>query len=720
MKKFTIETPGGRRLTIEAPDEATALRGAQEWAAKNENPATRQPIESGDWPELSRRLSSAAAAPIDAGEHGMVLGPPTREQSRERRQETARDEGRLYGSARDSRADAVETFLRNWASTGTFGLDRHLEAATGGLISGRGNLNHAERHEFLLGADEGRNEASPYAWALGTGAGIVNQAALLGRALPAAYTKPATIREAARTSAIIGGGAGAADRAINTRGDLGETAIGGLFGAGASGAAGAGVQAASPFVAGASRAVSDRVRNLVRSPRESAALQVRRSFEGVSPDDLRMVARNPDAALIDAGGTAARDNFRAATNVSPRAHERASNFMLDRAARESDSLVNSVQAATGQASAAQQQAAIRAGTSRTTSALYQRAFKEAPDHIWNDNLAGFMESRVGQQALRSAMETVDNAATAARLGGDNVARPPLPLVADDLGNLSVRPDSRLGLEFWNEVYKGMGRIAQAARQSSDPAARQRAAELSTIRRGLAQQLDSYSPTFARARGAAAEAFGAEDALDFGRLALSPQRDRRDVTQVINQMTPEQRMEAARGAGAEMVRLVQNAARDPAEGGTRSVASSVFTPERMARLRLLAPDTKAGKQMMKDIMTWKRFADSRRALGNSTTARQLATQAALFGAPVGVSAAYNQGLPSPGAVTFGAALAGGNAFARSRSAQIGDEMVNMYLSRGAIPRPTPALPRISPQQQDALRRGLTAGAAVQAGQAGASQ
>jgi hypothetical protein len=458
----------------------------------------------------------------------------------------------------------------------------------------------------------------------------------------------------------------------------------------------------------------------MRSPRESAAVQVRRSLEGVSPDDLRMAMRNPEGALIDAGGTAARDNFRAATNVSPRAHERASNFMLDRASREADTLVDSIQAATGSASAAQRQAAIKEGTSRTTRALYQRAFNEAPDHIWNENLAGFMQSRVGQQALRNAMETVDNAFTASRLSGQQATRPPMPLVSDELGNLTVRPDSRLGLEFWNEVYKSTGRLARAARESSDSGARQRAAELGQIHRALGQQLDQFSTTYSRARGAAAEAFGAQDAVDFGRLALSPTRDRRDVESVVKQMTPEQKMEAARGAGAELVRLVQGAARDPAEGGTRSTASSVFTPERMARIRMLVPDNAQGKQLMRDINTWKRFAESRRALGNSTTARQLATQAALFSAPIGASAAWNQGMPSPGAVTLGASLAGGNAFRRHRAGQIGDEMANMYLSRGPIPRPSPVLPRISPQQQEAIRRGLTAGAAVQAGQAAASQ
>lgn len=38
MPNFTIETPNGKRLTIEAPDEATAIRGAQEWFAQQQKP----------------------------------------------------------------------------------------------------------------------------------------------------------------------------------------------------------------------------------------------------------------------------------------------------------------------------------------------------------------------------------------------------------------------------------------------------------------------------------------------------------------------------------------------------------------------------------------------------------------------------------------------------------------------------------------------------------
>ena len=41
MATYTIEAPDGRKITIEAADEATAIRGAQEWTAANPAPVPR-------------------------------------------------------------------------------------------------------------------------------------------------------------------------------------------------------------------------------------------------------------------------------------------------------------------------------------------------------------------------------------------------------------------------------------------------------------------------------------------------------------------------------------------------------------------------------------------------------------------------------------------------------------------------------------------------------
>lgn len=45
MAVYTIGTPDGRKLRIEAPDEATAIRGAQEWSASQAVPVETAPVE---------------------------------------------------------------------------------------------------------------------------------------------------------------------------------------------------------------------------------------------------------------------------------------------------------------------------------------------------------------------------------------------------------------------------------------------------------------------------------------------------------------------------------------------------------------------------------------------------------------------------------------------------------------------------------------------------
>jgi hypothetical protein len=51
MAVFTIQSPDGRKIKIEAADEATAMRGAQEWAASN--PAAPAPSQEGRIPIIS-------------------------------------------------------------------------------------------------------------------------------------------------------------------------------------------------------------------------------------------------------------------------------------------------------------------------------------------------------------------------------------------------------------------------------------------------------------------------------------------------------------------------------------------------------------------------------------------------------------------------------------------------------------------------------------------
>jgi hypothetical protein len=50
MPIYTIETPNGKRLRIEAADEAAAMTGAQQWHSEQSAAAAHAPTTSADTP----------------------------------------------------------------------------------------------------------------------------------------------------------------------------------------------------------------------------------------------------------------------------------------------------------------------------------------------------------------------------------------------------------------------------------------------------------------------------------------------------------------------------------------------------------------------------------------------------------------------------------------------------------------------------------------------
>lgn len=86
MAIFTIQAPDGRKIKIEAADEATAIRGAQEWAAANPkgspSPQFQDAMADASAMSQSLRQPTQQAAPLDLGTataatiNGIVDGIP--------------------------------------------------------------------------------------------------------------------------------------------------------------------------------------------------------------------------------------------------------------------------------------------------------------------------------------------------------------------------------------------------------------------------------------------------------------------------------------------------------------------------------------------------------------------------------------------------------------------------------------------------------------------
>ena len=202
MPNFTIETPNGKRLTIEAPDEATAIRGAQEWYAQQQKPAQPQAMpEAGVAGSMDGMLppDTQGAAPAP---QGVGIG----------------NELRRIGRSMDDAA-------RIGANALTFGLaDRFAGAMPGGQGTDAERKQTAQSRERLGPV---ASTALDIAGGVATGAGLANAGLTAARLAPNAGIIGRT---------LLGGVDGAALGAANAAGygeDVKKGAWDGFLGGGA-------------------------------------------------------------------------------------------------------------------------------------------------------------------------------------------------------------------------------------------------------------------------------------------------------------------------------------------------------------------------------------------------------------------------------------------------------------------------------------------------------
>lgn len=74
MPIYTIGTPDGRKLKIDAPDEATALRGAEEWSAANAAPVDDMPVVATPVEEAAPVSAQPVAEPDMLERMGQSIG----------------------------------------------------------------------------------------------------------------------------------------------------------------------------------------------------------------------------------------------------------------------------------------------------------------------------------------------------------------------------------------------------------------------------------------------------------------------------------------------------------------------------------------------------------------------------------------------------------------------------------------------------------------------
>lgn len=353
--------------------------------------------------------------------------------------------------------------------------------------------------------------------------------------------------------------------------------------------------------------------NRIRSAFNPDAEATRR-VRGAARDDMRggnmamnasQVAaartRGQDPRVMDVGGETLRAEARRSANLSPVAREELTGFIQDRFASQGlrledfiSRLVRRSGASRGpNAALSRDQLKTAARSSRTP--LYNDAYKAGESGIMTPELRRLMSAPDIQRSLKAAERELKNRVAAGRSKG-------------------AYTNGKPTLETWDLVKRRLDDRISSLKRSG---ANSQALDLDSLRVQLLEQLDRLIPKYAQARGTAATFFRANDALDAGEKFVRGKYDLQAARDAINKMTPQERDLFAEGFTSRFIEDLSRI-RDK-----RSILNTI-NASRDARRRM---EIALGPNRAREVESFLRveeFMDFiRNALGNSTTARQLA-------------------------------------------------------------------------------------------------
>ena len=324
-------------------------------------------------------------------------------------------------------------------------------------------------------------------------------------------------------------------------------------------------------------------------------------------------AANQPVVIADIGGETTRALARKAANTSPEARQILGDFINPRYESQgfrAIEFVRSLVESSGEAVGTKE--AISKFGRELNNRLYSASRAEFADGIpWTSPLAEVTQTPAVIEAMKGAARSIEN-----RVGAGRTT----PAI--------VGPERRLTLEAWDLVKRNLdGRIG-VARRSGDKTLVQ---ELMGVRNALVKELDTatINPTtgmssYQMARGAAAEVFGALDAIEAGEKFVSSKMRNEDARRAVARFSPEDRMAFAEGYVSEFVNKVQEV------GYRRDIVNALFnSPAAKERAKIALGDN-AAKQLETFFKVESVMDKLRGAMGNSTTARQLSEMGAAGG------------------------------------------------------------------------------------------
>jgi hypothetical protein len=649
MPVFTIQTPSGKTLDIEAPDEAQALAGAELWHAEQGQaaaPATASAVAAApvEKPERRNLEDPNAPAPEAPGlprkifdalfprygvaasiANGMTFGTLPNIQAGVKAGANAAanivglGDGRSIGATYDATLTEQQDARRRFEGEHPF-LNPVLNA-TGGLATGVGL---AREGATLVG-----RETLPLLGRItGSGIGQTAKRAAAGAVEGAGYG----------AAAGFGGGEGGFENRAKAAGD--NLAVGAALGA------------AAPVAVDLATRAGGAVRDVVRSVRNPEGRAddwlVRRIMQDrTSPDEIATAvqqaatAGQPEFMAADAAGRNTQKLAKAASRAPGEFRDRAFDTLNTRQEGQATRLGQFSDEALGQTGVGAFN--TEQGIVNARRAASQRHYDEA--YAAPAPSGQFYDEMLDRQSVRDALRTVERAAAENQL--------PLTELFTEIPNPNARtvtrqvPTSVLGpdgqpvmraeieaenptirvptMRGWDQIKRALDTQVNAAFTSSDPAQRSLAQAVRETRDQLRQRLADENPAYGQALQRYADDASSLEAIQTGR-DLAKARNADEAGLAFREMTPGQQDLARAGAAREIGVKIEN---QPVGADKTRIFG---TPNMEQKIELLSPDPTVRAIFGERVGRERTMASTRRGLtGGSDTAEYLGEAADLPGA-----------------------------------------------------------------------------------------
>ncbi len=485
----------------------------------------------------------------------------------------------------------------------SFGLSDELSAGLQSLISGK-------KYDELLQAERERlnrtRKDSPVSSVAGEALGAVATAPFVPVAAP---FRGANIASRAANAAVNGGilggvyGFNAGEGGVENRF---QNATSGAITGAVTGGVGA------PLIEGAAAGVNALSRPFrgVFNPEGEAQRRIAGAIArdnpttpnaaNVAADTLeRANAQNSPMVVADMGGETTRALARSSANSSPSARTALNNAVNDRFETQGDRISNVVRSIVGgdpNAPAIRQ--AVQQEARQLNGPAYRQAFRDG-NALWDETLQNLAQAPDVQTAIRAAGLRGNNQAVI-----DGVPPVRNPFVTGPDGNLTLRDGVIPNLQFWDSVKRNLDQINTRESQF--------------LSRALRGHLDELVPSYRAARAGAAQAFGAQDALEAGQNFASSSMPIKEARIAFQRLNNAEREMFRQGFASDLLDKISKS------GDRRNIVNSLFgSADARERLNLaLGPQ---GAQRLEAAARLENVMDLLRTAvqGNSTTARQLA-------------------------------------------------------------------------------------------------